>query len=282
MVRQKYVSQWFCLTFFFAYAVATIGPLRQFNGSLNTGLMKARERLNRIEAYSRLRAKVHAAADLKRLEYVDAGEALSAIQKLAKNTGVVLEYIRLKNQEGSRQSDYKIVPFDVSFSGPDAGLMRFLIGVRSLEFLCRITNLHIRSDPGQDGLVKAQMRLEKIDLLPAVFAKDLSGITLSGENKKNDNEYTDAAEKRKLFKGLFPLLSKNVHVALAGRQDVMRDLNLVGIIDDGGIKAVLEDKKTQKTLFLSKGDSIEGLTVYEIRENEVVFKDGESTFNLVL
>ena len=162
------------------------------------------------------------------------------------------------------------MPFDLSLAGPEQELFNFITNIKKLGFLCRVSGLRIKADAKEDGVLRVQIRLEKIDLPDKLLQQGLP------------DTFLPMPMNRKLFKAVLPIVPKNVHVALGGRSDVAGDLILVGLVDDNGKKAVLEDKKTGKTLFLRKDDTIEGLSLVEIRDSEVVLSDGKEQFNLTL
>jgi len=54
------------------------------------------------------------------------------------------------------------------------------------------------------------------------------------------------------------------------REDILGNLNLLGIITGDNNQAIIEDKTLKKTYFLYKGDSFGGLKVYDIKENVVI------------
>ncbi len=57
---------------------------------------------------------------------------------------------------------------------------------------------------------------------------------------------------------------------MAAPEDVASALGLVGVIAGDNPQAVIEDKKAQKTYYLIKGQSFNGMTVEEISEGKVV------------
>lgn len=54
------------------------------------------------------------------------------------------------------------------------------------------------------------------------------------------------------------------------KEDILKDLTLLGIITGEDNQAIIEDKKTKKTQFLYKGDSIGDLKVIDIKDSEVM------------
>ncbi|OIO36584.1 MAG: hypothetical protein AUJ74_01780 [Candidatus Omnitrophica bacterium CG1_02_44_16] len=69
---------------------------------------------------------------------------------------------------------------------------------------------------------------------------------------------------------------------LENRVDILQDIVLVGIMDDKGRKAIVEDKKASKTYFLSVGDSFAGVQIVEIKDNEVIFNKEGNQCSLML
>ena len=64
--------------------------------------------------------------------------------------------------------------------------------------------------------------------------------------------------------------------------DVSKRFNLVGIIAGDQPQAIIEDKETQKTYYLYKGQSFSGVTVQEIGEGKVTLSYKGREISLVL
>ena len=79
---------------------------------------------------------------------------------------------------------------------------------------------------------------------------------------------------RALFASLHPTAQASVRLSPALSQEaraLAARLNVIGLVDGDPPQAIIEDTQTQKTYFVSAGQSVtEGLIVTEIRENRVV------------
>jgi hypothetical protein len=265
MTRQKYLFEGIAGVFLVGYAALAAWPLFGLNSTLDKSSLNINKRFSLIRDYA---PRVPVAT--RKLGNIDEAGALRAIEELARSSGVRLEYIKLKNEEAPARPGYKAMPFDLSLTGPEQGVFDFIANIKKLGFLCRVSGLRIKADGKDDNALRVQIRLEKIDLPNKLLQQGLPDTFLA------------KPMNRKLFKAVLPEVPKNVHIALGGRLNVIQDLVLVGLIDDNGKKAVLEDKKTAKTLFLKKDDTIEGLSLIEIRDSEVVLSDGKEQFNLTL
>jgi len=246
------------------YAAVTVWSLFGLNSGLDKSLLNINKRFSLIRDYAS-----HGTIAPRRLINIDEAGALRAIEELARSSGARLEYIKLKNEEISPRSGYKVLPFDLNLAGPEQGFFDSITNIKKLGFLCRVSGMRIHADVREDDALHAQIRLEKIDLPDRLLQQGLPDTFLA------------MSMNRKLFKAALPEVPKNVHIS-GGRLNVAQDLVLVGLIDDNGKKAILEDKKTQKTLFLKKDDTIEGLSLIEIRDSEVILSDGKEQFNLTL
>ena len=60
----------------------------------------------------------------------------------------------------------------------------------------------------------------------------------------------------------------------ASFEKLLSGLSLKGIVSLGSPEAILERKDKKTTFFVQTGDSFEGLTVKEVREDSIVFSDG--------
>jgi len=59
-------------------------------------------------------------------------------------------------------------------------------------------------------------------------------------------------------------------------EEVIKDLNLLGIVTGDDDQAIIEDKTVNKTLFLYKGDNIKEFIIFDIKESSVILEhEGE-------
>jgi len=66
------------------------------------------------------------------------------------------------------------------------------------------------------------------------------------------------------------MTEKEVVVKKISKEEILGNLNLLGIITGDNNQAIIEDKTLKKTFFLYKGDSIGELKVYEIKNSVVI------------
>ena len=64
--------------------------------------------------------------------------------------------------------------------------------------------------------------------------------------------------------------------------DMIKDINLVGIIAGENPQAIIEDKKTQKTYYVSKGQNVGAFQVEEIQEGKVTLNYMSKKFDLYM
>lgn len=71
-------------------------------------------------------------------------------------------------------------------------------------------------------------------------------------------------------------LDKNINIKKIPKEEIMGNLNLLGIITSDNNQAIIEDKTLKKTFFLYKGDMFGDLKVHDIKDNLVILDyDGE-------
>lgn len=70
--------------------------------------------------------------------------------------------------------------------------------------------------------------------------------------------------------------------AVAVDKDLVKDLNLIGIISGENPQAIIEDKKAQKTYYLNKGQSIGEFQLEDIQEGKIILNYRGQKFELYL
>lgn len=68
----------------------------------------------------------------------------------------------------------------------------------------------------------------------------------------------------------------------AADADLIKDINLVGIISGDNPQAVIEDKKIQKTYYLNKGQFMGELQIEDIREGKIILNYKGQRYELYL
>jgi type II secretory pathway component PulC len=64
--------------------------------------------------------------------------------------------------------------------------------------------------------------------------------------------------------------------------NIMKDINLVGIISGENPQAIIEDKKTQKTYYVTKGQFIGEFQIEDIQEGKIILNYNGQRFELYL
>ena len=105
--------------------------------------------------------------------------------------------------------------------------------------------------------------------LPKIIEKRLIEPELEQkQNTKPYESYLQDVKNRQIFSSSSSLDSINALQMVS--PDLTKDINLVGIISGNNPKAVIEDKKTQKTYYLNKGQFIEEFQVEDIQKGKII------------
>lgn len=91
--------------------------------------------------------------------------------------------------------------------------------------------------------------------------------------------YLDGIKQRKIFASAALDLEKPTGTASA---DLIKDVNLVGIISGDEPQAIIEDKKAQKTYYLRKGQFIGKLQLENITEGKIILSYEGQRYELYL
>jgi type II secretory pathway component PulC len=103
----------------------------------------------------------------------------------------------------------------------------------------------------------------------------------SGETEKLSGQNPDIsyAESRDLFE---PQAASSHSRSGESSSDKLKDISLRGIIAGDDPQAVIEDSKSQKTYFLNKGQTMNGITVRDILSGRVIIELNGEIFDLTL
>lgn len=111
--------------------------------------------------------------------------------------------------------------------------------------------------------------------------KNQAGIASSENEAKNYDYYTQGTD-RQIFVSPAAQEAERPAASAAVSADIVKDVSLVGIISGDNPQAVIEDKKTQKTYYVEKGQSIGDIKVEEIQEGKVILNYKGQKFELYL
>jgi hypothetical protein len=117
----------------------------------------------------------------------------------------------------------------------------------------------------------------------AIVAKDVNAPKVNGGQQGGSSfeEYQRLVNSKTIFaspgKTTGSAATAGIGVDL---REMTKDLRLVGIIPGNEPQAIIEDKKSQQTLFLKQGESISGLELKQISSGRVILGYGEDTITL--
>jgi type II secretory pathway component PulC len=130
------------------------------------------------------------------------------------------------------------------------------------------------------SLIYPLIFLKKIELPTVTQGKTREVKIAPSEEIKPYDFYKEAVGNRKIFGGA---LSQEASIpASSANIDIMKDINLVGIITGDNPQAVIEDKKTQKTYYVNKGQFIGEVLVENILEGKIIVSYKGQRYELYL
>lgn len=117
--------------------------------------------------------------------------------------------------------------------------------------------------------------------LPIISLKKTTtdGIPLKTEKKSYDF-YSQNTAGRKIFTNQF--FDTQEKATPAANVDLLKDLSLIGIVSGDNPQAIIEDKKIQKTYYLSTGQFIGELKLEEIQEGKIILNYKGEHYELYL
>jgi len=125
--------------------------------------------------------------------------------------------------------------------------------------------------------------LKKIKLpdIPEEKLKKVEGPKVELKEEPKPYEfYLQALSQRQIFSSSF--IQEGAGASGVVSADLIKDINLVGIISGENPQAVIEDKKTRKTYYLNKGQFIGELQIEDIQEGKIVVNYNGQKYELYL
>lgn len=91
--------------------------------------------------------------------------------------------------------------------------------------------------------------------------------------------YLQGVEGRDIFTAPAALADGSAHVAA---REVLKDIHVVGIITGDDSQAVIEDRKLEKTYYVTKGQVVNGLRIEDIQAGKIIVNCQGQRFELYL
>lgn len=130
------------------------------------------------------------------------------------------------------------------------------------------------------SLIYPLVGLKKIKL-PKIFPEKTTESKIEPRLEVKPYEfYQEGIANKQIFGPVFSQGTGKPQTALD--LDLMKDINLVGIIAGETPQAVIEDKKTQKTYYVTKGQFIGQMQVEDIQEGKIIIVYQGQRFELHL
>lgn len=115
--------------------------------------------------------------------------------------------------------------------------------------------------------------------LPEISEKSTEEKRLAKDAARPLKEYLQSVKGRRIFSGAAIQGASLINVA---NIDLMRDINLVGIISGENPQAVIEDKKAQKTYYVTEGQFIGEMQVEDIQEGKIIINYAGQKYELYI
>lgn len=267
-----------CAAAFFLCVVATSYSLRSVNKIAAEKISVLENRLSFIRRFplpSGLLVKPG-------MGHADAGQVMSDIRGLAFETGAVIERFSFGPETRSAKDKVYVLPVELSVTVAQNVFPHFVSGLKKLSFLSRITFLSARPDPSGDENLRLTLKVERLRLSSPVSQEVLSKAAMDFELPVPESRLP-VPKNARIFKNRIRSGRSMVNVPLpSGEAFDVGNYGLVGIVNDGSLKAVVEDKRAGKSCFLSQDDEIGGMRVAEILEQEVVLEGVSGRYSLIL
>lgn len=115
--------------------------------------------------------------------------------------------------------------------------------------------------------------------LPKVDMRSGNGtVQLTAKENKPFEYYVEAAKGKQIFGG--EVLQESGAVPVRGSAELVKDLNLLGVISGENPQAVIEDKKIQKSFTVTKGQFVGEFQVEDIKDGKVMLNYQGQRFEL--
>jgi len=120
--------------------------------------------------------------------------------------------------------------------------------------------------------------------LPEEPSRNTAAVTPldNKDTAKPFDYYLQGASKRQIFKSAYTSDGGANRPESAVNLDLSKDLGLVGIITGANPQAIVEDKRSQRTYYLAKGQLIGDIQVDEILESKIILNYKGQKYELYL
>ncbi len=115
---------------------------------------------------------------------------------------------------------------------------------------------------------------------PKVTGKNIPEEKILLEKNAKPYEFYSGAIKDKQIFGNANLQGEGAPALLGN--ELIKDINLVGIVSGDNPQAVIEDKKAQKTYYVTKGQLIGQFQLEDIQEGKIILGSGGQKYELYL
>ncbi|VAX36088.1 hypothetical protein MNBD_UNCLBAC01-983 [hydrothermal vent metagenome] len=134
---------------------------------------------------------------------------------------------------------------------------KLITGFESSNFIAMKESVYLKNKVQESSLEK---KINKYDH----YTKELKKRNIFSFSKDQvDSKINRPTVKKKFIQKKIPKPSPTLQM--------IKSLKLVGVVLDNNSEAIVVDPKNRKTLFLRKGDEVEGAVVENIVEGKVVF-----------
>jgi len=123
--------------------------------------------------------------------------------------------------------------------------------------------------------------LKKI-VLPQASLSQAQALKFTAKEEPKPYEfYLDSIKQRQIFGGSV-VQQANVPAPAAAKADLIKEMNLVGIIAGDNPQAIIQDKASEKTYYVTKGQFIGEIQIEDILEGKIIVNDKGQRYELYL